>query len=96
MPDNGIKFLARGGLKLDDAVESARSSSASTRTGSGPLGGDVGRVDAVRRRAVDEYVDHLVAPSTARSTGIKVVLDCAARARRPRPARARCAPPAPT
>ena len=25
MPDNGIKFFARGGLKLDDDVEEARS-----------------------------------------------------------------------
>ena len=28
MPDNGIKFFARGGTKLDDALEDVRSSPA--------------------------------------------------------------------
>ncbi|RHA39164.1 phosphoglucosamine mutase, partial [Cellulomonas rhizosphaerae] len=42
MPDNGIKFLARGGHKLDDDLEAA----IEARIGEDwerPLGGDVGR-----------------------------------------------------
>ena len=50
MPDNGIKFLARGGHKLDDADRDARSSGGCARTWQRPTGGDVGRVDAVRHR----------------------------------------------
>ncbi len=44
MPDNGIKFLARGGHKLDDAIEIA----IERRMGEPwerPTGGAVGRVD---------------------------------------------------
>jgi phosphoglucosamine mutase len=57
MPDNGIKFLARGGVKLDDAIEAAieaRMGEAWDR----PTGGAVGRVTE-HPTAVDEYVAHL-------------------------------------
>ncbi|HEU4810581.1 MAG TPA: phosphoglucosamine mutase, partial [Nocardioides sp.] len=43
MPDNGIKFLARGGVKLDDAVEIAIERRLSEHW-ERPTGGDVGRV----------------------------------------------------
>ena len=49
MPDNGIKFLARGGHKLDDAIEIA----IERRMGEPwerPTGGDVGRVSDLRDR----------------------------------------------
>ena len=48
MPDNGIKFFARGGLKLEDELElaiEARMREPWQR----PTGAAVGRVDAVRR-----------------------------------------------
>ena len=80
MPDNGIKFLARGGIKLDDAIEEAieaRMGEAWDR----PLGGDVGRVRP-HPTAVEEYAAHLVATVGDLSPApggrpLKIVLDCA-------------------
>ncbi|KRF14423.1 phosphoglucosamine mutase [Nocardioides sp. Soil796] len=75
MPDNGIKFLARGGVKLDDAIENA----IEQRLGEPwdrPTGGDVGRV-ATYDAAVDDYCAHLVRTTTRPLTGLRVVLDCA-------------------
>lgn len=75
MPDNGIKFLARGGLKLDDAVEKLIEQHLD-EDWDRPLGGDVGRVTPYAT-PVAEYVEHLVATLDKPLTGIKVVLDCA-------------------
>ena len=58
MPDNGIKFLARGGVKLDDALEreiEARLGEDWDR----PTGADVGRVTPYGA-TVEEYAEHLV------------------------------------
>jgi phosphoglucosamine mutase len=77
MPDNGIKFFARGGNKLDDALEDAIES----RLGEAwprPTGAGVGRV-SVDESLVETYVAHLV-NSLGRPVsleGIKVVVDCA-------------------
>ncbi|HET8960012.1 phosphoglucosamine mutase [Nocardioides sp.] len=75
MPDNGIKFLARGGHKLDDAIEIA----IERRLGQEwerPVGGDVGRVTPYPS-AVSQYVGHLVRTIDHPLAGIRVVLDCA-------------------
>jgi phosphoglucosamine mutase len=75
MPDNGIKFLARGGVKLDDALEreiEARVGEPWDR----PVGGDVGRVTPYAR-SVEEYSDHLLRTVDTSLRGLKVVLDCA-------------------
>jgi phosphoglucosamine mutase len=75
MPDNGIKFLARGGVKLDDAIEVAieqRMGDDWTR----PTGGDVGRVTTYNA-ALDDYVEHLVQTTSKPLAGLRVVLDCA-------------------
>ena len=75
MPDNGIKFLAKGGIKLDDAIETAIEQQMGEEWPR-PTGGDVGRV----RRAEDAqsaYVDHLASTVSQPLTGLKVVLDCA-------------------
>ena len=75
MPDNGIKFLARGGHKLDDAIEIA----IEQRMGEPwdrPTGGDVGRV-RVYDSAVEQYAAHLEGTITHPLVGLKVVLDCA-------------------
>ncbi|MFC6341096.1 phosphoglucosamine mutase, partial [Nocardioides hankookensis] len=75
MPDNGIKFLARGGLKLDDAVEREIEQHLD-QPWDRPLGGDVGRVTPYAT-PVGEYVEHLVGTLSRPLDGIKVVLDCA-------------------
>jgi phosphoglucosamine mutase len=75
MPDNGIKFLSRGGLKLDDAVEEA----IEARLGQDwerPTGSDVGRVRPYDH-PVEEYVEHLVSTLGSSLAGLTVVLDCA-------------------
>jgi phosphoglucosamine mutase len=75
MPDNGIKFLARGGVKLDDAIEHAielRMGEEWTR----PTGGNVGRVTTYDA-ALDDYVEHLVQTTSKPLAGLRVVLDCA-------------------
>ena len=75
MPDNGIKVLARGGVKLDDAVEAA----IEARLGEAwerPTGGAVGRVSSYDA-AVDDYAAHLDATIQRPLDGLRVVLDCA-------------------
>ncbi|MER5641759.1 phosphoglucosamine mutase [Kitasatospora sp. NPDC002227] len=79
MPDNGIKFLARGGHKLDDAIEDAIEAHYD-RYGVGdedwkrPTGAAVGRVRQYTE-GFDKYVAHLVAVLPNRLDGIKVVID---------------------
>ncbi len=77
MPDNGIKFFSRGGVKLDDDLEDA----IEERIGNHwdrPVGADVGRVSD-DPGAVDGYVAHLVASLGADSSldGLTIVIDCA-------------------
>ncbi|WP_271394559.1 phosphoglucosamine mutase [Neomicrococcus lactis] len=74
-PDNGIKFLAKGGEKLTDAQEDAieaQMKQAPPR----PVGADVGTV-ARFADAEDRYVVHLLQSMPNRLDGLKVVLDCA-------------------
>ena len=79
MPDNGIKFLGRGGRKLDDELE-ARIEAILGEDWERPTGADVGRVTTYAS-PVTEYVDHLVGTVGERGTrplaGLRVVLDCA-------------------
>jgi phosphoglucosamine mutase len=75
MPDNGIKFLARGGVKLDDALEREIEALVG-QPWDRPVGADVGRVTPYVR-SVEEYADHLLRTVDESLTGIKVVLDCA-------------------
>lgn len=78
MPDNGIKFFARGGHKLaDDLEDRIESVYEEHRTGAPwarPTGAGVGRV-----RDYDEgfetYVSHLLTVLPNRLDGLKVVLD---------------------
>src|SRR4051794_1254594 len=77
MPDNGIKFFARGGSKLDDDLEDSIESRL-TEVWARPTGAGVGRV-RVDESLVETYVAHLV-KSLQRPVsleGIKVVVDCA-------------------
>lgn len=75
MPDNGIKFLARGGVKLDDAIEAAIEKRL-REPWERPIGAGVGRVRH-HHDAVADYSRHLVSTLPRRLDGIKVVLDCA-------------------
>ncbi len=77
MPDNGIKFFARGGAKLDDALENAIEARLHEQWPR-PTGGSVGRVTE-DPALVEAYVAHLVSSLDAPVSldGITVVVDCA-------------------
>ncbi|WP_370616154.1 phosphoglucosamine mutase [Mumia sp. Pv 4-285] len=75
MPDNGIKFLARGGLKLDDAIEDEIEHTLE-QPWRRPTGAAVGRVGD-STTALRTYERHLVQAVGRRLDGLKVVLDCA-------------------
>ena len=77
MPDNGIKFFARGGVKLDDDLEDAIESRMD-ETWQRPVGDKVGRI-IDQPRAVDSYVKHLVKSLRGEELlrDLTVVLDCA-------------------
>jgi phosphoglucosamine mutase len=75
MPDNGIKFFARGGVKLDDVIEDAVEARM-REPWQRPTGRDVGRILAMHD-AGERYVDHLVGTLTHRLDGLRVVVDCA-------------------
>ncbi|WP_030380842.1 MULTISPECIES: phosphoglucosamine mutase [unclassified Streptomyces] len=78
MPDNGIKFFARGGHKLADELEDRiESVYAEHRTGAPwerPTGAGVGRVTDYDE-GFDRYVDHLTGVLPNRLDGLTVVLD---------------------
>jgi len=74
-PDNGIKFFARGGHKLPDAIED-RIEAAMDSPKLAPLGGGVGHVLRFAD-AEDRYLVHLLSSMPNRLDGLTVVLDCA-------------------
>lgn len=78
MPDNGIKFFARGGRKLADELEDRiESVYAEHRTGAPwerPTGAGVGRVTDYEE-GFDRYVAHLTGVLPNRLDGLTVVLD---------------------
>lgn len=77
MPDNGIKFFQRGGVKLADDLEDAIEARME-EPWQRPTGERVGRI-RTSTDAVKTYIDHLVASLRQDKTlsGLKVVLDCA-------------------
>ena len=75
MPDNGIKFFARGGHKLPDTIEDAVEARM-REPWQRPTGHDVGRLRD-DPQAVDSYVSHLVDTLSQRLDGLRVVVDCA-------------------
>ncbi len=73
MPDNGIKFFARGGVKLADEVEDQ----IEARIGedwSRPTGADVGRV-IDSSELLELYIQHVVETADRSLSGLKVVVD---------------------
>lgn len=80
MPDNGIKILARGGMKLADELEERIEARIAEHdagpTWQGPTGAGVGRVIDSHHSA-DTYINHLLDSVTVRLDDLTVVLDCA-------------------
>lgn len=75
MPDNGIKFFARGGVKLDDVIEDAIEQRL-REPWDRPVGESVGRIRTDDSGAL-RYVDYLLGTMPHRLDGLKVVVDCA-------------------
>ncbi len=74
MPDNGIKFFQRGGVKLDDSVEDAIEQHLE-EPWQRPIGGAVGRITR-DESMLDKYIQHLISTlGTTRLDGLKVVVD---------------------
>ncbi|GIG26787.1 phosphoglucosamine mutase [Cellulomonas denverensis] len=77
MPDNGIKFLARGGLKLDDDLELAIEARL-REDWKRPVGADVGRIRTDTGQAGEQYIEHLVKTIGGTSlSGLRIAVDCA-------------------
>jgi phosphoglucosamine mutase len=85
-PDNGIKFFARGGVKLPDAVEQdiearlAQSGRSAAGAAAGVPESGFGRVSDGPEHG-ERYLDHLLTTLPAAAAGplagLKVVVDCA-------------------
>ncbi|WEV63710.1 phosphoglucosamine mutase [Bifidobacterium sp. ESL0732] len=85
MPDNGIKFFAKGGFKLPDKKED-EIEAVLGKDWDRPTGAGVGRISHDISTATNMYIDHLVsaiAPIAPDKTqpkplkGLKLVMDCA-------------------
>ncbi len=75
MPDNGIKFFARGGSKLGDAVEDEIEGLLGLPFES-PIGADVGRITDLADAGA-RYVGHLESAVPHSLAGLRIVVDCA-------------------
>jgi phosphoglucosamine mutase len=75
MPDNGIKFFARGGHKLADELEDAIEARLN-EPWDRPTGADVGRVRPLTDGPA-RYIAHLLAALPHRLDGLHVVMDAA-------------------
>jgi len=75
MPDNGIKFFARGGHKLPDNVEDDIAGHLDN-PGELPTGAAVGRIRS-DHELVEKYVAHVLGSISVDLSGIKIVVDCA-------------------
>ena len=76
MPDNGIKFFARGGLKLDDRVEDAIEQRLE-EPWDRPTGAAVGRIHRDTGQAGSLYVEHLTTSIDGPLDGLRIAVDCA-------------------
>ncbi|MGW0884996.1 phosphoglucosamine mutase [Streptomyces sp. NPDC002671] len=78
MPDNGIKFFARGGHKLADElenkIEAVYESHRHGEPWERPTGAGVGRVRSYDE-GFEQYVTHLLSALPNRLDGLKIVLD---------------------
>ena len=76
MPDNGVKFFQRGGVKLDDKIEDVIQERLDENW-KRPVGADVGRIKP-DSSLIQTYISHLVSSLDGISLKeLKIVLDCA-------------------
>jgi len=75
MPDNGIKFFAKGGDKLADSLE-AQIEARLGEPWDRPVGLNVGRI-IEDESAKDRYINYLLSTISKPLSGLKVVVDCA-------------------
>lgn len=75
MPDNGIKFFAHGGVKLDDAIEDEIEAQLNVLTDL-PTGAAVGRIRS-DFSLVEKYIAHVNSSTDVSLDGITVVIDAA-------------------
>ncbi|WP_128774026.1 phosphoglucosamine mutase [Actinomyces oricola] len=73
-PDNGIKFFARGGYKLEDSVEDEIEALLGKVTDL-PTGAAVGRVIKGETVADQNYINHLVDSVATDLSGLRIVVD---------------------
>lgn len=73
MPDNGIKFFARGGVKLDDVIEDAIEAHLSV-VSELPTGAHIGSIRA-DSTLTDMYIDHVLGTTSQSLKGLTVVID---------------------
>ena len=76
MPDNGIKFFARGGFKLEDSIEDEVEALLGAEWDR-PVGEGVGRIESAVEMADSVYIEHLVGSIDVELTGLRIVVDCA-------------------
>jgi phosphoglucosamine mutase len=76
VPDNGIKFFSRDGVKIPGDIEEAIEEAIAIPPGDLPVGDGVGRAEALAG-GDDRYVAHLLATLEGSLEGLRVVLDCA-------------------
>jgi phosphoglucosamine mutase len=75
MPDNGIKFFAKGGDKLADQVE-AQIEARLGEPWDRPTGLNVGRI-IIDEGATKRYIKHLLSTISIKLTGLNIIVDCA-------------------
>ncbi|MDY5131618.1 phosphoglucosamine mutase, partial [Actinotignum timonense] len=76
MQDNGIKFFAKGGFKLEDSLEDEIEELLGTDWGR-PTGAGIGRISDTAEFGDRLYLDHLTTAITTRLDGLTIVTDCA-------------------
>lgn len=76
MPDNGIKFIAHDGYKLEDSVEDEVQALLGQEWDA-PVGENVGSIVAEATLADREYLDHLASCIELPLKGLRIAVDCA-------------------
>lgn len=76
MQDNGIKFFAHGGFKLEDRAEDAIEKLMKDEW-ERPIGASVGEIEFNDSRAESAYIEHLVDATGTSLRGLRIAVDAA-------------------